>query len=51
MVAAGAVLAAVAYTDYYYLAYLLLFIVCVLALRRARIRWERPAFPIAWTWI
>lgn len=49
--AAGLVLAAVAYTDYYYVAYLLLFIVCVLTLRHARIRWERPAAPIAWTWI
>jgi hypothetical protein len=49
--AAGLVLAAVAYTDYYYLAYLLLFIVCVLALRRGQISWVRPARPLAWTWM
>lgn len=51
MIAAGLVLASVAYTDYYYLAYLLLFMVCVLALRRGRIAWVRLAAPIAWTWI
>ena len=58
-VAAGAMLAAIAYTDYYYLVYALLFAVCVIALRRVRIRWERQAAPIAsawastrsWTWI
>jgi hypothetical protein len=50
-IAAGLVLAAVAYTDYYYVAYLLLFMVCVLALRRGRIHWMRRAAPIVWTWI
>jgi hypothetical protein len=50
-VAAGCVLAAVAYTDYYYMVYLLLFAVCVFALRRVRLRWDRPASPIRWAWI
>jgi hypothetical protein len=52
-IAAGVVLAAIAYSDYYYLVYSLLFAVCVLALRRMRIRWERSASTasFAWTWI
>jgi hypothetical protein len=50
MFAAAGVLAAVAYTDYYYLAYLLLFMACALAMRWARVSWVRPASPIVWTW-
>lgn len=50
IVPASLVLAAVAYTDYYYLAYLLLFIVCVLVQRWARVYWVRPRRDVVWTW-
>lgn len=47
---AGVVMGGVAYTDYYYLFYLVLFVPLVLAVRWADVRVTRAGRP-AWTWI